>query len=222
MKRMKLLQHGGLALAALVLLVLSLAAPWNAQAQTTRTLVSNQFAGDSGAHYIVGADPASQKVGQRFRTGSGTITLSNIQIFHYGESVAEEHRDQRRFRVRVCNQSGSSPYFRPGSTCIALTAPADDFGWTGSTSNNTRSFQGSSTFTAPASTTLSASSNYFVVIDNFTGPNSLKTTNSNDEDSSGLSGWGIGDALNQPFWGSWTRQRSVQPTDSLRTQGQRH
>ena len=65
-------------------------------------------------------------------------------------------------------------------------------------------------------TTLSASSNYFVVIDNFTGRNSLKTTNSNAEDASSLSGWSIADALNQPFWGNWTRERSVQPTDSLR------
>ena len=188
------------------------------QAQSATTLVSNQFAGDDGAHFIVGSDPGSQRVGQRFRTGTGVITLTSIDIFHYGESVAAEHRSLRRFRVRVCNVSGSSPYYSPGSTCTTLTAPTDDFGWTGSSSNNTRSWQGFSRFTAPGGmiTALSASSNYFVVIDNFTGKNSLKTTDSNAEDADSLSGWSIADALNQPFWGSWTRQRSVQPTDSLR------
>ena len=167
------------------------------QAQSATTLVSNQFAGDDGAHFIVGSDPGSQRVGQRFRTGTGVITLTSIDIFHYGESVAAEHRSLRRFRVRVCNVSGSSPYYSPGSTCTTLTAPTDDFGWTGSSSNNTRSWQGFSRFTAPGGmiTALSASSNYFVVIDNFTGKNSLKTTDSNAEDASSLSGWSIADAL---------------------------
>ena len=74
MKRQKLLQHGGITLVALVLLVLALAVPGDAQAQGgTTTFVSNQFTGQDGAYYIVGSNPSSQIVGQRFRTGTGTI-----------------------------------------------------------------------------------------------------------------------------------------------------
>ena len=52
---MKLLQRGGItlvALAAFVLLVLALAVPWNAQAQSVTTLVSNNSRAGR-RHYIV-------------------------------------------------------------------------------------------------------------------------------------------------------------------------
>ena len=221
MKRQKLLQHGGITLVALVLLVLALAVPGVTQAQSPpfRDLVSNQFVGQDGAYYIVGANPSSQSVGQRFRTGTGTIHLTQVDIFHYGESVAEEHRDLRRFRVRICGVSSSSTagvtYYRPTGNCRTLTAPTDDFGWEGPM--DTRNWKGYTRFTAPTiSTSLSASSNYFVVIDQFTGRNSLKTTNSNDEDSGTITGFSIADGLNHPVGGSWTTKRSSLPTDNLR------
>ena len=216
---MKLLQRRGITLVALVLLALALAVPGVIQAQSMTDLVSNQYTGDDGAYYIVGADPSSQIVGQRFRTGTGTIHLTQVDIFHYGESVAEEHRDLRRFRVRICGVSSSSAagvtYYSPTGNCRTLTAPTDDFGWEGSSGN--RNWKGYTRFTAPTiSTSLSASSNYFVVIDQFTGRNSLKTTNSGAEDSGTIAGFSIADGLNHPVWGSWTTQRSSLPTDNLR------
>ena len=220
---MKLLQRRGIALVALVMLVLALAVPGVTQAQSPpfRDLVSNQFTGQDGAHYIVGANPGSQSVGQRFRTGTGTIHLTQVDIFHYGKSVAEEHRSLRRFRVRLCGVTSSIAagvtYYSPTGNCRILTAPTDDFGWTGSSSNSDRRWTGYTRFASPTvSTSLSASSNYFVVIDQFTGKNSLKTTNSNDEDSGGLAGWSIYNGLHHPLWGEWDTQRSSLPTDNLR------
>ena len=54
------------------------------------------------------------------------------------------------------------------------------------------------------------------MVDQFESENSLQTTSSNGEDTSTLADWSIADALNRTSWGSWTRERSVQPTDSLK------
>ena len=227
---MKLLQRGGItlvALAAFVLLVLALAVPWNAQAQQpATTLVSNQFAGNNGAFYITGDNIGGKKVGQRFHTGAGTtITLSYIDIYHYGESVAREHRNTRTFRVRFCGISSRAvsgvTYYRPNSTCTTLTPRAGHFGWTYfpiviGQLDIPDHWDGYTRFNAPANTTFSANSNYFLVIDQFGSANSLKTTDSNAEDTATLTGWSIHNGLHHPIRGDWYARRSQLPTENLR------
>ena len=203
--------------AALVLLALAVAVPESAQAQST--LVSNldqnggarrqndPGAGEVSAHFING----NTRVGQRFRTGTGNITLTSVDIGHYGRSVASEHRHLRRFNVRVCGVSFRTvkgvKYYHPSTTCTNLTAPSGDFGWNTATDPDT--WIGYTRFSDPSNATLVASRDYFVEIYGFTGKNSLATTISNGEDSATLADWSIYDGLHNQLWGSWTTERSI-------------
>ena len=71
---------------------------------------------------------------------------------------------------------------------------------------------GDLTFTAPANTTLSANTTYFVVVEASSG--NIRPSNSHDEDSGAAAGWSIGNVL---FWrkasstGSWSSQHSSYP-----------
>ncbi len=208
--KLKLIQHRGIASTALVLLVSALTVPGDAQAQSEVPLVSNltqnikhKRASDPGqgkvsAFLITGDDVSQTRVAQRFQTGTAAfIRLSNVEIGHYGKSVASEHRYLKKFSVRVCGVFHDNP----NSTCTNLSAPSGDFGWRGS------NWIGRTSFTAPSNTMLSANTAYFVEIYDFTGPNSLATTTSNGEDPASLSGWTIQNELRfQGSSGVWRTQ----------------
>ena len=148
----------------LAMAVTTMATP--AQAQTVETLVSN--IGESETAYA----PLAYKMAQRFTTGVHTTgyTLSSVDII-----PLEDHP----FSLSVC-ETGSDGF--PTSTCFSLTRPTT---FVPSTVN---------TFTAPASTTLSASTTYAIVATRSGRPELLSGTASNREDT-GCGGWSIGDAF---------------------------
>ena len=141
-----------------------LALPLQAQAQTVVTLVnsSNQTAGQSST-----ALGNHWEIAQGFTTGSNTYgyTLTNIRA-HF-PTVA----NSRSLTVTLHKDA-------PTNAAIAtLTNPTISVG--------------DLTFTAPANTTLDASTTYYVL---FHGENIfLRSTTSNNEDSNGLSDWSVED-----------------------------
>ena len=151
-------------------LVLLGAAP--AEAQTTRTLVSNQgqLADDSAS--TSGNDHA-----QLFHTGAHAVGYTFTGIY-----VSSEDAEDADFDVEICEEDGSADEF-PSSTCTALTAPSN--------------FSGLVLFTHTG-LALSANTNYVVVIkQRGTGSVELNSTPSGAEDTTGLSGWSIKDTF---YW----------------------
>ena len=125
---------------------------------------------------------------QSFTTGSqaGGYTVTHVDI-----GSDDDQGDSFSAAIYTTNSSG-----HPVSEVAALTPPS--------------SFAaGALTFTAPANTTLAASTTYSVRIVNSSSsdPARLDTTTSNDEDADAASGWSIGDNAHQktsPTSGSWT------------------
>ena len=127
--------------------------------------------------------------------------------------------------MRFCGISSRAvsgvTYYRPNSTCTTLTPRAGHFGWTYfpvviGQPDIPDHWDGYTRFNAPANTTFSANSNYFLVIDQFGSANSLKTTDSNAEDTATLTGWSIHNGLHHPIGGDWYARRSQLPTENLR------
>ena len=142
-----------------------LALPLQAQAQTVVTLVnsSNQTAGQSST-----ALGNHWEIAQGFTTGSNTYgyTLTNIRA--------------------VFPQLGSTP-----SLTVTLHEDAPTNAAIATLTNPATLEYGQLTFTAPANTTLDASTTYYVL---FHGENIfLQSTTSDDEDTNGLSDWSVED-----------------------------
>ena len=110
---------------------------------------------------------------QRFTTGPNSTgyTVTSVEV---------DSGDSKSFSVSICGVNSSN---RPTSTCTALSAP-DSFS------------DGLLTFTAPAGTTLRASTTYAVVFADYSSK-SLDGTTSDNEDSTGASGWSI---ANTAMW----------------------
>ena len=156
----------GLALALLA--VLMTAAPEQAAAQTVTTFISNT--GQTGFTSYTSIRATA------FGTGSGTYTLSSVGIYLNTAPASATTPD-----VKIYGDTGGNP----GTTAVA-------------TLTNPDTFQANSVnvFTAPASTTLSASTTYWVVTSNSAATNgtgfeiaSIHTTNL---DSGTAAGWTIG------------------------------
>ncbi len=96
----------------LLLAVLLLAAPQQADAQRARTLVSNIRGGDTSG--------ASVDRAQRFTTGlnSGGYTLSSIEIFS-----ADNESDDARVSVRTVGPPRTVPNEIPAAVHATLTPP---------------------------------------------------------------------------------------------------
>ena len=135
-----------------------------AAAQTVTTLVSNTGQGATASVFL------SQTSAQGFSTGSNAAgyTLSSVDIVS---------SDDDSFAVALYTTDTSG---LPDTESVSLTPPG--------------SFAaGTLTFTAPADTTLSASTDYSLVITLGTGVLALDlhTTSSDSEDSGGATGWSL-------------------------------
>ena len=165
----------------LALLAALAAAP--AAAQTVTTLVSNIGQGNDA----FGETSSTRKVAQGFTTGSNATgyTLSSIDI-------VSENSNAFTAAVYTVNASG-----QPDTLVASLTSPG--------------SFAaGTLTFTAPASTTLAASTEYSVVMQGVTFTVSLDATTSDAEDSGAAAGWSIANAfhLTTSATGPWSENNA--------------
>ena len=151
------------------------------QAQTVETLVSNTGPTSSSSVAL------SHKGTQRFTTGAHTAgyTLSSVDIVV---------RLSNAFSLSVCETGGDG---FPTSTCTNLTPPATFAG-------------GAVTFTAPADTTLSASTTYAVVVTKGSQNLEARQISSDSEDTGAATGWSIRnnyDSLDSAA-GSWNADGS--------------
>ena len=169
-----------LAVAAALLLLLSSPAPGYAQTVTT-TYISNFDQGDGGDY---GGDFTKA---QSFTTGSqtGGYTVTHVDI---GSDDGEG--DAFSAAIYTTNSSGHP------ITSVATLTPPSSFA------------AGTLTFTAPANTTLAASTTYTVRIVDSSAEVTLDTTTSDDEDAGAFSGWSISDALHYQGGAGWTTTSS--------------
>ena len=109
----------------------------------------------------------SWDIAQGFSTGSnaGGYTLTNVELQLGSSPVGVS--------VKVVTGSAN------GAELATLTAPAT-------------LVNGTNTFTAPANTTLSASTTYFLIIEGTSGTSTV--TSSDNEDSGAAAGWSIGNS----------------------------
>ena len=145
------------------------------------TYVSNFGQGDDGAY------AQDSVIAQNFTTGSksGGYTVTIVDI---GSDDAEG--DAFSAAIWTTNSDGD-----PVSQVAALTAPS--------------SFAaGTLTFTAPANTTLSASTTYTVRIVHDSSVATMDTTTSDAEDAGGASGWSIANDVRYEGSGGWTTTNS--------------
>ena len=152
-----------------------LLSPSAAEAQTT--LISNT--GQSADTYSFSNFQFGAQV---FTTGSNTggYTLTSVEIVS-----ADGSADTFSAAVHTVDASGN-----PDSLYASLTAPG--------------SFAaGTLVFTAPASTTLAASTSYAVVVDPDSATVTFGSTTSDSEDTGGANGWSIGDALHLDGGTGW-------------------
>ena len=161
--------------AALLVAVAASAFGAPALAQTVTTLVSNTGQGDD--------DQVSSTSGraQGFTTGSNTTgyTLHSIDI------VSEDAAgDSFTATLYTANTSGY-----PGTSVATLAVPSSFVA-------------GTLTFTAPAATTLLASTEYLVVV-SLTAQVNFDTTRSDAEDSGAATGWSIANAYAYDDNGTW-------------------
>ena len=165
---------------AVVAAVLALAAAAPAGAQST--LVSNT--GQSNDYSISVGGPSDWIVAQRFTTGDNTAgyTLSEVDM-HIGSFASADGA-----RVSIYSKDASG---NPGSSLHVLT----------NTSITSGDFN---TFTAPTNTTLSADTDYFVVMEATSGSFNGSGTDSAAEDSGAASGWSINDEVHSKGTGDWT------------------
>ena len=167
-------------LAAAVALLLLPSAPGHAQT-TTNTYVSNI---DQGSD----SDYTSASVReQSFTTGSqsGGYTVTHVDI-----GSDDDQGDSFSAAIYTTDASGY-----PDSEFAALTAPS--------------SFaKGTLTFTAPANTTLAASTTYAVRIVATSNAVKLDATTSDNEDAGRASGWSIGDVARYKSVNTWIATNS--------------
>ena len=156
------------AFALAVLAVLATVAPEPAAAQTVTTFISN-----TGQTAIFASDSVQAVA---FTTGTGTYTLSSVGIFINIQSVSPTPA------VKIYGDSGGNP----GTTLLATM-----------TNPGTLQESAVNTYTAPANTTLSASTTYWVVTSNSAATNGqgfrVGLTNTN-LDSGTAAGWSLGNA----------------------------
>ena len=170
---------------ALVMAVVALDAP-PAGAQTATTFVSNLTTGTDQNLDILGAggDPIAQGFTTGPNTGSNTggFTLTGVDI------ESRETSTTKTFAASVCSVDASG---NPTDSCTALTAPS--------------SFTtGVLSFTAPANTTLDASTAYlFVMTPSYSGSFAFVGTRSDDEDSGAAAGWSIANIYRFATGTSW-------------------
>ncbi len=153
-----------------VLAVLATVAPEQAAAQTVTTLLSN-----TGQE--AGLDSGLVRA-TSFTTGAGTHTLSSVGI-----ALADQRSPVLTPLVQILGTTGGLP----GALVATLTNPAtivDD---------------ALNVFTAPANTTLSASTTYWVVTSNSASTDGagfrINRTDSTDQDSGAAAGWVFGSAF---------------------------
>ena len=160
------------AVALAVLAVLAAVAPEPAAAQTVTTFISNTGQTSNNASTSVRATA--------FTTGTGTYTytLSSVGIF-----IRNLPNSLTTPRVQIYGDSGGNP----GTTLLATM-----------TNPGTFEIRAVNSFTAPANTTLSASTTYWVVTSNSDATNGTGfqvSTNLNTTlDSGAAAGWSIGAA----------------------------
>ena len=170
-----------LAVATALFLFLFLSAT-PSHAQTTTTYVSNiSQGGDNNYKH-------DMRRAQSFRTGpqAGGYTLTSVDI-------GSDDVEGDAFSAAIYSTNSGVPV----SEFAALTPPS--------------SFaKGTLTFTAPANTTLAASTSYTVVIVNSIADVTLDTTTLDGEDSGVAPGWSIGNALrtqvNSSTWSLHSRE----------------
>ena len=175
------LARSGLRAAAGLLLVFAalLALPLQAHAQTVETLVSNSGQGNRTTWSVGGTARGAQK----FSVPSGSnYTLSAVTIYV---------TDGGGVNVAIHEPSNGDSDLPENASLYSLTQPSD-------TADEARTFE------APAGTMLAGGTDYFVVV---TGSDSrfVSVTNSNAEDTTGLTGWTIADEgrrYNGAAWGS--------------------
>ena len=157
------------AFALAVLAVLATVAPEPAAAQTVTTFISNTGQTSNTASDAVRATA--------FTTGTGTYTLSSVGIFIPSSLVVGTPA------VKIYGDTGGSP----GTTLLA-------------TMTNPGTFETAAvnSFMAPANTTLSASTTYWVVTSNSAATDGqgfrLATNPNTTLDSGAAAGWSIGNA----------------------------
>ena len=151
-----------------------LALPLQAEAQTT--YVSNIGQDDSAATLASSAFD----LGQGFTTGTDTAgyTLGSVDI----RLRSQNPNDVSGLAIPTVSIVQGTPT----GTVVAMLIPPASL-----TANTTADY----TFTAPANTTLIASTTYYVVIEAGHATISMPRTNSNSEDSGGESDWSIADKL---------------------------
>ena len=166
-------------LAAATALLLLLLAPAPGHAQTVTTTYISNFDQVYDGTYGAGFPKA-----QSFTTGSqtGGYTVTHVDI---GYDDAEG--DKFSAAIYTVDSDGY-----PDSEVFALTAPTG--AWAAGTTLS---------FTAPANTTLAASTTYTVRIVDSSDVVVLDTTTSDDEDPGGATGWSISDALHYQGRGVW-------------------
>ena len=154
-------------------------------------------------------------------TASADVLVSNL-----GQSSTSNGSGIRHFDLAQGFTTGSSPngyvltnivvgfYSKPTSNATLTATLA-----TGLPSSTTTvvtltspdSWQdGNNTFTAPSGTTLSADTTYYIVVEGNAGE--LGSTESDEEDDSGMSGWSLGDKgfyRTASSTGEWTSQASA-------------
>ena len=152
-----------------VLAVLATAAPEQAAAQTVTTFLSNTGQTANTSTNTVRATA--------FTTGTGTYTLSSVAIYSPIQSTSPTPV------VQIYRDSSGNP----GTLVATMTNPA-------TVADNTLNV-----YTAPANTTLAASTTYWVVtsnsVNNFGTDFRVSTNNNNNVDSGTAAGWTIGNGL---------------------------
>ena len=162
---------------------------------TSTMLVSNLGQTDDGVRTT-----GSFSIAQAFTTGavSGGYTLGSIDIVLNAANITQAQRDTIRAQLWSADTNGA-----PDSKLYDLTVPPHPI-----------STGAESTFAAPANTTLSASTTYYVVFYTVGSFNMrISATASDSEDAGSATGWSIADGIrdvrdDEPTSSSaWSAQR---------------
>ncbi len=189
----------GLFAALLIVLGAAVAAPEQAAAQTETTFLSN-----TGQALAFGSNNLRAT---RFTTGAGTYTLSSVGI-----DIGTLPSPAPTPLVQIYGHSGTG-VGAPGTLLATMTNPA------------TLVSNAVNVFTAPANTTLSANTNYWVVTSNSAATDGtgfrVSTTSSSALDSGTAAGWLGGSALfknaSAESWGGSTGRHRYQIRGTAQT-----
>ena len=183
------------AFALAVLAVLATVAPEPAAAQTVTTFISN-----TGQRFNTGGGKVQAVA---FTTGTGTYTLSSVGI------VVDMQSGSPTPAVKIYGDSGGNP----GTTLLA-------------TMTNPGTFETAAvnSFTAPANTTLSASTTYWVVTSNSAATDgqgfrvglTINTTLDTGLDTGTAPGWSLGNARSKDDIAAPSWNHSTRPTRRIR------